>query len=106
MAQKWRIYGVVFDCSKCKIECRRRIKAMTNKEIAEWFVEMVGWAKQLPDDYLQDWKNEAREMSLPEEWENAEKWIDTIWKFRTLNEKEFLRFKKALAEAGTSTKAK
>lgn len=79
---------------------------MIDREIAKWFVEMVDWAKQLPDDYLQDWKNKAREMSMPEEWENAEKWIDTIWKFRILNEKEFLRFKKALAEAATSTKAK
>lgn len=79
---------------------------MTDKEIAKWIVEMVDLAKQLPDDYLQDWKNRAREMILPEKWNNAEKWIDTIWKFRTLNDEEFFRLKKALEEAGTSTKAR
>lgn len=79
---------------------------MTDREIAKWIVEMVDLVRQLPDDYLQDWKSRAREMSLPDRWDNAEKWIDTIWKFRTLNEEEFLRLKKALEEAGTSTKAK
>ena len=79
---------------------------MTDREFAEWFAEMVDLVKQLPDDYLPDWKNGAREMILPERWENAEKLIDAIWKFRTLNEQEFLRLKKALEEAGTSTKAR
>lgn len=79
---------------------------MTDREFAEWLVEMVDLAKQLPDDYLQDWKNRVREMILPEKWNNAEKMIDAIWKLRTLNEEEFLRLKKALGEAGTSTKAK
>lgn len=79
---------------------------MTDREFAEWLVEMVDLAKQLPDDYLQDWKNRVREMILPEKWNNVEKMIDAIWKLRTLNEEEFLRLKKALGEAGTSTKAK
>ena len=79
---------------------------MTDKEIAKWIVEMVDLVKQLPDDYLLDWKNGARELILPERWENAEKMIDAIWKFRTLNDEEFFRLKKALGEAGTSTKAK
>lgn len=79
---------------------------MTNRKLAQWILEMVDLAKQLPDNYLQDWKNRAREMILPEKWNNAEKWIDAIWKFRTLNDEEFLRLKKALGEAGTSTKAK
>lgn len=79
---------------------------MADREIAKWFVEMVDLAKELPDDYLQDWKNRAKEMISPERWENAEKWIGIIWKFQTLNEKEFLKLKKALEEADTSTKAK
>ena len=79
---------------------------MTDRDLAKWFVEMVDLAKQIPDDYLQDWKNRAKEIISPERWEKAEKWISIIWKFQTLNEKEFLRLKKALAEAGTSTKAK
>lgn len=78
---------------------------MTDREFAEWLVEMVDLAKQLPDDYLQDWKNRVREMILPERWENAEKMIDAIWKYRTLEDEVFLRLKKALEEAGTSTKA-
>lgn len=79
---------------------------MLNRKLAQWIVEMVELAKQLPDNYLQEWKDRAREMSLPERWDNAEKWIDTIWKFRTLNDEEFHRLKKALGEAGTSTKAR
>lgn len=79
---------------------------MTDRDLAKWFVEMVNLAKQLPDDYLQDWKNRVREMILPERWENAEKMIDAIWKYRTLEDEVFLRLKKALEEAGTSTKAK
>ena len=79
---------------------------MTDREFAEWLVGMVDLAKQLPDNYLQDWKNRAREMILPEKRNNAEKWIDAIWKFRILNDEEFLRLKKALGEAGTSTKAR
>lgn len=79
---------------------------MTNRKLAQWIVEMVDLARQLPDDYLQDWKDRAREMSLPERWGNVEKWIDAIWKFRTLNDEEFFRLKKALEEAGTSTKAR
>ena len=79
---------------------------MTDREFAEWLVKMVDLTKQLPDDYLPDWKNRAKEMISPERWENAKKWIDAIWKLRTLNEEEFLRLKKALGEAGTSTKAK
>lgn len=79
---------------------------MTDREFAEWLVEMVDLAKQLPDDYLKDWKNGAREMILPERWENTEKMIDAIWKYRTLEDEAFLQLKKALEEAGTSTKAK
>ncbi len=79
---------------------------MVDREIAKWIVEMVDLAKELPDAYLQDWKNRAREMISPERWENAEKWINIIWKFRTLNDEEFLRLKKALAEAGASIKVK
>lgn len=79
---------------------------MTDRDLAKWFVEMVDLVKQLPDDYLLDWKNGAREMILPERWENAEKMIDAIWKYRTLEDEAFLRLKKALEEAATSTKAK
>ena len=79
---------------------------MTEKEFAEWLVKMVELAEQLPDDYLSDWKCEARKMFLLEEWDNIEKLIDAIWKYRTLKDEAFLRLKKALEEAGTSTKAK
>ena len=79
---------------------------MTDREFAEWLVEMIVLSKRLPEEYLQDWKNAAKESITAEKWDNAEKWIDIIWKFRTLNEEEFLRLKKASEEAGTSTKAK
>ena len=79
---------------------------MIDRKFAEWLVEMIELSKQLPEEYLQDWKNDVRESIAAEKWDNAEKWIDIIWKFRTLNEEEFLRLKKALEEAGTSTKAK
>ncbi|MFQ9014453.1 MAG: hypothetical protein ACLR6S_10925 [Lacrimispora saccharolytica] len=79
---------------------------MTDREFAEWLVEMVELCKQLPEEYLQDWKNDVKETIAPEKWDNAEKWINIIWKFRSLNDEEFLRLKKALEEAGTSTKAK
>lgn len=79
---------------------------MADREIAKWIVEMVDLAKQLPDDYLQDWKDIAREMILPKRWDNAEKWIDVIWKCRTLEDEALLKLKKALEEAGTSTKAR
>lgn len=79
---------------------------MIDRKFAEWLVEMIELSKQLPEEYLQDWKNDVRESIAAEKWDNAEKWIDIIWKFRTLNEEEFLRLKKAIEEAGTSTKAK
>ncbi len=79
---------------------------MTKKEFAEWLVGMVELTKQLPDDYLSDWKCEAKKAFSLEEWDNIEKLIDAIWKYRTLNDEAFLRLKKALEEAGTSTKAK
>lgn len=78
---------------------------MIAKEFAEWLVEMIELSKQLPEEYLQDWKNNVRESIAAEKWDNAEKWINIIWKFRSLNDEEFLRLKKALEEAGTSTKA-
>ena len=78
---------------------------MIDRKFAEWLVEMIELSKQLPEEYLQDWKNDVRESIAAEKWDNAEKWIDIIWKFRTLNAEEFLRLKKALEEAGTSTKA-
>lgn len=69
---------------------------MTDKEIAKWLVEMIYLAKKLPDNCLQEWKDGVREKILPERWENLEKLMSTIWKLRTLNEQEFLEFKKVL----------
>lgn len=79
---------------------------MIDKKFAEWLVEMIELSKQLPEEYLQDWRNNVRESIAAEKWDNAEKWINIIWKFRSLNDETFLRLKKALEEAGTSTKAK
>ena len=79
---------------------------MIDKKVAEWLVEMIELSKQLPEEYLQDWRNNVRESIAAEKWDNAEKWINIIWKFRSLNDETFLRLKKALEEAGTSTKAK
>ena len=78
---------------------------MIDKKSVEWFVEMIESSKQLPEEYLQVWKNNVRELIVAEKRDAAEKWIDIIWEFRALNEEEFLRFKKALEEAATSTKA-
>ncbi len=78
---------------------------MPEKEFAEWLVEMVELCKQLPEEYLQDWKNDVKKTIAPEKWDNVEKIIDAIWKYRTLKDETFLRLKKALEEAGTSTKA-
>ena len=79
---------------------------MIDKKFAEWLVEMIELSKQLPEEYLQDWRNNVRESIAAEKWDNSEKWINIIWKFRSLNDETFLRLKKALEEAGTSTKAK
>lgn len=79
---------------------------MTDREFAEWLVEMVDLCKQLPEEYLQDWKNDVKETIAPEKWDNVEKIIDAIWKYRTHKDETFLRLKKALEEVGTSTKAK
>lgn len=78
---------------------------MENKKFAEWLIEMIVLSKQLPEKNLQDWKNEAKRVILPDNWENAEKWIDIIWKFRSLDDEAFLRFEKALEEAATSIRA-
>lgn len=67
---------------------------------------MVELTKQLPDNYLSDWKCEAKKALSLEKWDNIEKLIDTIWKYRTLKDEAFLRLKKAFEEAATSTKAK
>ena len=47
---------------------------------------MVELTKQLPDDYLSDWKCEAKKAFSLEEWDNIEKLIDAIWKYRILND--------------------
>lgn len=79
---------------------------MTDREFAEWLVEMVELAEQFPDDSLPEWKREAKKVFSSEDWDNVEKLINAIWKYRTLKDEAFLRLKKALEEAGTSTKAK
>lgn len=78
---------------------------MTDREFAEWFVEMVELCEQLPEEYLQDWKNDVKETIAPEKWDNAEKIIDAIWKYRTSTDEEFFRLKKALKELADSSKA-
>lgn len=79
---------------------------MTEKEFAEWLVKMVELAEQFPDDSLSEWKREAKKVFSLEEWDNVEKLINAIWKYRTLKDEAFLRLKKALEEAGTSIRAK
>ena len=78
---------------------------MIDKKSVEWFVEMLESSRQLPEEYLQVWKNNVRELVVAEKLDAAEKWIDIIWEYRALNEEEFLRFKKDLEVAATSTKA-
>lgn len=78
---------------------------MTVKEFAKWLIEMLEVSKQLKEGQLQEWKNGVRESIATGKWDVAEKCIDIIWKFRTLNDEEFYSLKKALEEAATSPKA-
>lgn len=78
---------------------------MENQEFAQWLLEMIEKSKQLPDEYFQDWKNNAREMSTPEKLDNVEKWVDIIWKLRNFNDEELLKLEGALEKMIASPRA-
>lgn len=71
---------------------------MASIELLNRIIEMAESIKKESQEFLQDWKYEVKNILSPEKYTIAEKWLDMIWKIRSLDGDTFLELKEALKQ--------
>ena len=69
---------------------------MASIELLNRVIEMAESIKKEPQEFLQDWKYEVKNILSPEKYTIAEKWLDMIWKIRSLDSDTILELKEVL----------